>query len=378
MYTAIENLRFMGWRYCICREIPFFLNITMKKILLLALGCLVFNVLAFSQKPYYVVSDNGLKLRETPGKTGRVLAVAPFGAEVQVMVAPDTGDDEMQFDPPARRDSVGMLFSSRFSDHATPHMGYWWPVQYSGKSGFMFSGFLADSDMVQSGYPELNDQFRLRAIGGNASASNNPEFDPGWYWYGLFRENGGRFNLKKVTPRYAVADYTDSTGGYELIARELIIRTDPPQRPAWIIGSRKPWKEQHTIQGVDLEEAPQAQYSDDLGTLNLAFLKKYALEVERQTIDREGYFEENIQTWFMTGKNGLRQRVEPLSIEYSYTMYLYPNALAWAGDLDGDGKLDYIFRADGEIGYYVLYLTTLAGKGEIARPAAVLWQWYGC
>lgn len=346
----------------------------MEKIWLSALCCLAFHALVFSQKSYYVVSDNGLKLRETPGKTGRVLAAAPFGAEVQVLVDPNTGDDEMQFDPPALRDSVGMIFSSRFSDNPFPHIGYWWPVQYSGKKGYMFSGFLADSEMVHSGYPELNDQFRLRAIGGNASASNNPEFDPDWYWYCLFREKNGQFGLKKVTPRYAVADYTNFKGEYELIARELIIRTDQAQDPVWIIGSRKPWKEQHRIQGVDLEASPQAQYSDNQGTLNAAFLKKYGLEVERM----EGGYEQNIQAWFMTSKSGLRQVVDPLSIEYSYTMYLYPNALAWAGDLDGDDKLDYIFRADGEIGYYVLYLSTLAAKGEVARPAAVLWQWYGC
>ena len=349
----------------------------MKKIWLSALCWLAFNALAFSQKTYHVISDNGLKLRETPGKTGQVLAVVPFGAKVQVLVDPNAGDDEIEFDPPARRDTVGTLSARRFSDNPFPHIGYWWNVQYAGKTGYMFSGFLADSELVSSVYPELNDQFRLRNTDGNAAASNNPEFDPDWYWYGLFREKDGRFDLKKVTPRYAVADYTDSQGNYEMIARELIIRTDPPRRPVWIIGSRKPWKEQPGIQGINVEEALQELYTDGGGAVNPTFLKKYALEVEDQTVTRGGY-SENIQAWYMTGKNGLRQMVAPLSIEYSYTMYLYPNALAWAGDLDGDGKLDYIFRADGEIGYYVLYLTTLAGKGEIARPAAVLWQWYGC
>lgn len=352
----------------------------MKTIWLSALYCLALSTPAFSQKTYFVISDNGLKLREIPAKNGRVLAVAPFGAKVQVQVDPNTGDGEMKFDPPARRDTVGALFSSRFGDKTIPHIGYWWNVKYAGKTGYMFSGFLADSETVHSVfYPELNNQFRLRNTGGNAGASNDPEFDQDWYWYGLFRGKDGRFDLKKVTPRYAVADYTDAAGNYELIARELIIRTDlQPRRPVWILGSRKPWKEQPGIQGINVEDAPQELFTDGGRVPNPAFLKKYALEVEEKTIRREGEHEQGIQAWYMTDKNGIRQMVEPLSIEYSYTMYLYPNALAWAGDLDGDGKLDYIFRADGEIGYYVLYLTTLAAKGEIARPAAVLWHWYTC
>lgn len=339
--------------------------------------CLLFPTTIFTQLPFTVISNSGLKLRTAPDQNSRVLAVAPFGATVQVLSDKKSRDGQVIFDPPARRDAIGELFPLRYNSPAAQHIGYWWPVRYAGKSGYMFSGFLADSAMLHTTISgELNNHFRLRTTGGNVGASNAPEFDANWYWYGVFPQADGRFELKKTTPRYAVEDLTDSLGNYEIYPNRVVIQVDPPTKPAFLIGTRKPWKERSGFEGFWVELAQLEQYDQATGSVNPAFLKKYQIEVLKENVVRNGQSADEVLSWFITNQNGQKQRVLPLTLHGDFQ--LYPSALAWAGDLDGDGKLDYIFNADGEIGYALLYLSSQAKAGEIARPVAVLWNWYTC
>jgi hypothetical protein len=348
----------------------------MKKILIFVCCLLSQLSTTFSQEPFVVISTNGLKLRKTPGQNGLVLAIVPFGAKVDVLTAQNGQYGRVEYDPPARRDSIGELFPTRYNSRSSLHIGHWWRVRYGRKTGYMFSGFLADSGMLHSNYGELNDQFRLRSTWGNAGFSNNPEFDPDWYWYGVFSGDNGFFILKKVEPRYAVEDHTDEAGFFELYSHEVVIQIDPPERPVWIIGTRKKWTTQTEISGFNIETAPLVQFDKHTGKVDSAFLKKYFIEVEENTKPEERSGGREIPTWYMIDKQGRRQAVAPLTFQSGYA--IYPTALAWAGDLDMDGNLDYIFEASGEIGYYVLYLSSQAEKGEIAKPVAVLWSWYTC
>ncbi len=343
--------------------------------------CLLFLLLICqltqAQIPHTIISNTGLKLRAAPSQTSRVLAVAPFGATVQVLNTLDPNADHVAYNPPARRDTIGEIAPFRYNSQAAPHVGYWWQVRYAGKTGYMFSGFLADSAMLYNwNSEELNNQFRLRATGGNAGATNNPEFDPNWYWYGLFPQPNGTFDLKKVELRYAVQDYTDAEGHYELIHRQIIIQTNLPEHAILILGTRKPWKERAGIEGFWAEQAPEKQYIPGTGEFDRVFMKNYHLEVLKDTVVENHTYPQITLNRFIRGENGRKQRISPLTLYKNYQEP--PSALAWAGDLDGDGKLDYVFSAYGEMGYYLLYLSSETKEGELARPVAVLWTWYYC
>lgn len=54
--------------------------------------------------------------------------------------------------------------------------------------------------------------------------------------------------------------------------------------------------------------------------------------------------------------------------------------VVWAGDLDGDGKLDVILGSQGEKGEgdWVLYLSRGAPRGKLLRPVAKAWFSCGC
>ncbi len=344
----------------------------MARLILLAL---LLPTLLQAQNPHFVLSSNGLKLRAAPDQNSTALAVAPFGARVQVLTR-DTNPQYgfVQYDPPARRDTIGVLYPERPNWYPAGHTGYWWQVRYQGKTGYMFSGFLADSLLLgwKSDYhpkPELNDQFRLRTTGGNAGATNHPEFDPDWRWYGLYPEAEGRFTLKKIQPRYAVEDMTNEKGEYDYYSRQLVLLTDPPSEPVYIFGTRKPWKTRDGIDGFCAECFVMEQGPKTPQEVTAA-LKKYRIEVSHPGEGRA------VEKWYLLGPNGERQQVYPS--EFSKTVGDDPIQLAWAGDLDGDGRPDFIFQSTGAQGYAVLYLSSLARKGEVARPAAVLWTWYTC
>lgn len=349
----------------------------MKNLCFSALFCFLFFGAAISQETFVVISTNGLKLRETPDRNGRVLAVAPFGAKVQVLTRQTGEHDYVIYDPPARRDTIGKLFPVRYNSGAGLHIGYWWKVRYGGKSGYMFNGFLADSSMLQnSDRKELNNNFRLRNTDGNAGATNNPEFGPNWHWYGLFLQQDSLFALKKVEPQYAVVYFTDSVGGYNFYDKAIVIQTAPPEKPLFIVGTRTAWKERSGFEGCWQENNPLEQFILATGEIDPVFMKKHHIEVIREKKVRQGYRPEEWLAWYITDKNGRKQRVAPLKTYQDYEEP--PSTLLWEGDLDGDGKPDFIFTANGELGYFVLYLSSQAGKGEVAKPVAVLWTWYTC
>lgn len=335
---------------------------------------------SFSQQGFTVISNNGLKLRETPDRNGRVLAAAPFGAKVTVLTKEKGDYGKVEYDPPARRDTIGQIFPTRYDSRQAGHAGYWWKVRYGGKSGYMFSGFLADSALLHnSSREELNNHFRLRTTEGNAGATNNPEFDPGWHWYGLFQQPDSQFAVKKVNLRYTVRDYTDEQGIYDFYSRAIVILTDQSEQPLFIVGARDPLKERSGFGGFWSMNDPQVQYlpnNPNTGEFDPLFMKKHGLEVDREKIMAEGRWPAERWEWYILGEGGRRQRAAPLKVYDDYEAPL--SYLVWAGDLDGDGRTDYIFTAMGEMGYYVLYLSTQWGEGAVAKPAAVLWTWYTC
>jgi hypothetical protein len=73
---------------------------------------------------------------------------------------------------------------------------------------------------------------------------------------------------------------------------------------------------------------------------------------------------------------GMRQ---PLILHYADGEYQRaPDELLWSGDLDGDGRRDYLFDVNGEVGATMLYLSTQAKPGEVAGLVALMWHWYCC
>ena len=334
-----------------------------------------------AQQTYTVVATSGLKLRATPDQTGKTLALAPFGAKVTVYNVLKREDEHNFYAPPARRDTIGELMRYSFwngesiESRIEVHTGYWWTVRYKGQKGYMFSGFLAGKEELSKMlYTDLNEDWRLQIPGGAACNSFQPDFKKQWNWYGLFRETDGRFAVRAVQLNYKVADYTDEDGEYDLLQRELIVQaTDVPEQPVFMFGKKGAWAEQQHISGVEAYamEGQVSRFIDPDTGMNTKLLQSLGVLADKAGDAYGGEY-----AMSLVDAQGMRQ---PLILHYADGEYQRaPDELLWSGDLDGDGRRDYLFDVNGEVGATMLYLSTQAKPGEVAGLVALMWHWYCC
>ena len=332
-----------------------------KTLFTLILG--LFPGLLFAQTPYTVIAVSGLKLRATPDREGRALAVAPFGAKVMVKNEYRTTPDGkgQTYQPEARRDTIGILreydaFGKKIQEL---HIGYWLSVVYEGESGYMFSGFLLPEPSREATPPYPNEDWRVQYAAGNACSSASPDIEKRWNWYGLFRETDGTYALRSVRLQYALADYTDENGVAEIIDKEVITQIAGTSGTSlFLVGYSGKLKERSGITGADLFRS-----QDDPVLQKLAALQPYGIAVQRNSVEHEWDY-----TVFATTASGKRQKLGIPGMEGAPEVY-------WAGDLDGDGRYDYLCREGDKAGGTTLYLSSLAKPGEIVGLATVLYQW---
>lgn len=345
----------------------------MKKSLLLALFAALSNAV-FSQQMYRVLAENGLKLRAAPNKTAKVLAVAPFLSEVEVLVTATVFGRDIR---PISEwiDTVGVLYhmiNYRDSVVEVPHSGFWMECRFQGKTGFMFGGFL---EMIRENHTrELNDQYRLRRVGDNECESNNPEFSKGWNWYGLFRL-GDQFEVRPVKPTYAFYDSRDSSGmgdGAMNDSQGTFLRTADKVPPIYIFGTKKAWPSR-VLEGKSTDR--YAFDRETNATVKVSPIEEAAKNAGLVLVE----IEKGVgKVYCQKRGNG---ELKPISINGDGKEGGFVNEIHWIGDLDGDGKADFIFESSGlaeASGFKVLFLSSLAKKGETIGPAAVLSWWYCC
>lgn len=354
-------------------------NIHMRIIFSIVFLCALASQMP-AQSTCTVVATSGLRLRATPGQQGKTLAVAPFGAQVTVLQAYPDYTHTNTFSE--MRDTVGELRRITFWNNQTQaletrndlHIGYWWKVRYQGKTGYMFSGFLAlENDMGNPDYPYPNDQWRLVAPGGTICVSFRPDWRNEWNWYGVFQRKDGTFDLRSVTLTYKVADYSDQHGYYDLIPRELmVLAANEPDQPLYLIGKKGAWTKRTNIKGIEAYpvEGKKSAFNAPDNEPYPDLLRQFGILVERTEEQSP------VNQFYLTDKSGKRQK---LLLHYPDNHYQQsPYEVMWVGDLDGDGRYDYIFNVAGEIGAYMLYLSSQAKKGEVAGLVALLWHWYCC
>jgi hypothetical protein len=98
-------------------------------------------------------------------------------------------------------------------------------------------------------------------------------------------------------------------------------------------------------------------------------INKDHFEVERQ-VDADGRDAYRVSLV----AEGKRQVIGPVA-GYSENL---PVELIWRGDLDGDGRDDYLLRFGDKASQPILYLSTKARPGELVRPVAVFRSGYCC
>lgn len=327
----------------------------MKKNALLFIALLVSGIAIGQDTHLRVLSENGLKLRAAPSKTAKVLDVAPFWAEVELLpMKPSTPD---RYEKEFPMDTFGLISKSpKWAKNNWVNWleGRWIPVKFNGKSGFMHSAFLGKGEMEGYDFIELNNEFRIRNSYGNWCFTNNIEPKKSWAWSGLFKTEKG-FQIRPIELRYLNVGEGATT----------FYSTEINEQPLFFFGTkyRLPDREVSGFYAFDSKNPPFTE------------LKKLGLSTDEASFNNGGN-----SPWYAILPNGAKQGLKLSAKTAKGENYDFKiRYVLWAGDLDGDGKNDYILNGgDPYPGCTGLFLSSKAKKGEAVHLVAALFNGSCC
>ncbi|MFK7773167.1 MAG: SH3 domain-containing protein [Saprospiraceae bacterium] len=291
-----------------------------------------------------VISPNGLSIRIKPSLKSKKLGAVPFGEKVKI-------DDDKSHG----WDTIGnyKYFYGEEDSYTSPITGHWVKVKYQNIQGFMFNAYLyyyapySSYDSVIK--KKLNKDFALLFPGENCFTNIN--FAPNMNWYGLYFEKG-KYSLRKTTISF-----------YRVFSDMLDfgISSNDNKNLLFILGSKKPLK-QKTIKDSFWRGHNQSLYP---------FKDEYHEEFKKHGIEFQQKEGESLS--IILKDKSKSQLLNPKELQISY-----PSGILWKGDLDGDGKPDYIFHFGEKSGQTILYLSSEANGEEIVKPVAAYFSGYCC
>jgi Bacterial SH3 domain len=318
--------------------------------------CTLFSFAAFCQSPktLTVISTTGLKLREQPNTQSKVIKTLPWGTNVQIMEVtndmPDTLGIFKHWEEEIFRQ--GKL-EKRSNDILL--IGNWVKAKHQKEIGYLFNAFLADTT---NNSPKGNG-FTLIMEGWYCNS--NFHYDPSLYWYGVFESKAGcslkSVNIRMLNTQEAYAN--------------LYYTTDDTLQYLFIVGSKQPLPT-GKLNGYK-EKAPCA-FDDVYSHCKATVLEEAGLHF----IPAEQHGKEWKQAiLYATNKKGRKQLLEiPDNIRYKGDTY--PKLLGWHGDLDGDGKTDYLIHFGEKMTITILFLSSKAEKGQLVKAVAFWVSGYCC
>ncbi len=276
-----------------------------------------------------VIAPSGLNLRKGMGLTAGKIGRIPFGAAVELLSEVSQQQDTVDYTY-SQSPATGVV--------REPVYGGWVKVRYQALEGYVFAGLLGDFNLEAVSQPEMIIRYE-------GFSCESLQFDPrAYHWYGIFILEGKQ-EIRSIRP-------TIYSSG-EMIPF-LTFVTGEQEPTLMIIGSVQPLNNR-ILSPEEGGELP-IQLGRFQGRPPSYQHSRFQLNWDPDTVWGENAFQLMLQA------NGQRRRVLFSEAEEPFIMYPYVFAdLIWYGDLNQDGRLDFVFRAGME------YPTTVLYMGDAAR-----------
>jgi hypothetical protein len=276
-----------------------------------------------------VIASSGLKLRETPSAEGKVLVMMPLGAKVKL------------------EESLSDVDENRYFQIAENYSSCWLSVTYNGKKGYCCAAYLGKRILKMT-----NNYYFTTPYEG--CGQGTVHLDPAYYTYGVFSE-GEKKELKSIKVEYF-------NNGESINLRCLSDEEQPDyiifakyQMKIGIIKGKNHNSEQNEslIAAMDYEGKIEIQQKIVLDNkkyeISSKIIKNVTKESETEFVQQLSLIEKSTGTKYNLGTFAHQAiRVE------------------WSGDLDGDGKMDLILEASGEMySSRIFLLSRNAPNGKI-------------
>lgn len=313
-----------------------------------------------------VIAIGGLNLRSAPRQASLRIGSAPYGAYLEVMESKESKDcNEGVLQPVTMSFSA---FSDEIQDDRTyARNGCWVRVRYNNQVGYMLDSYLlnlesespTDIDVDSLG---LSAKYYLGFPGSNCVV-NTPS-DDNLNWYGIFQS--------RPTESASVESIKLSQFFHRGENDNHVTIASPSRELFFIIGSKKKLPANRPIDYFD-RGATEFYAGDDFDGLrnNTVLEKQYGLKLVLP--DAEQFEDAWTAKPLTLTRNGKTQLLNPENLGLQG-----PISLIWAGDLDVDGKSDFVIQYGEKPGVMLLYLSSEAGKDELVRAVAAYMVTYCC
>jgi hypothetical protein len=313
----------------------------------------------------YVIATSGLRLREKADAKGTVLATIPFGDSLKA-------DGEMESFWLVKDKTPKRVFAVDGVD------GFWQKVVYKNKKGFVFSGLV--STYYKPTVSTKSHIFLEEGWGCGNIVQNQDDYN----WFGWYKK-GGKTELKAVSKLLFKVQNGDDM-------ESLITGTDRTLKgdtAMYIIGVRKTAAQQIAAGAIQAK-----WYAEEYNSVDSTYwitpktsvfkFKNKGWQLKLSTTEnpvQDGMDYPVTKASLVYQSDDGTQKQTLLSFDskkpYSDTNpYFYMVHVVWSGDLDKDGKLDFLLLQEGEVnGTHVLYLSTAAGKGQYVKRIGEI---FGC
>jgi hypothetical protein len=302
----------------------------------------------------YVIAASGLRLREKADANSAILAVIPLGDSLK--------SDGIVGELSNRKENTP---KSVFKIENV--QGFWQKVIYKNKKGYVFSGFISEHFKPST----CNDSYILLTEGWGC---NNIIINSGDYnWLGWYRK-GQKCELKTLTK---ITYKMDNDGDFKTLITSTD-RTAKRDTSIYIIGIKKTKTAQLTAGILSGKWCEESVYAYEEGMNNhtqkhFSFNfpnSNWQLSYNVKGIDDNG--QSSLVFATKDGKQKQTIRTWDVAKDWSATNSFFVDPIVlWYGDMDNDGKLDFLLNTAGEDEtIYTLYLSSAAGKGQYIKEAA--------
>ena len=274
-----------------------------------------------------VIATGGLNLRENPTLDGKVLATIPYLEKVAVL-------DEAV----SQTDTVGIVNygdseSNFYQDHV---VGEWVKVKHQNYEGYVFNAYLMQEYLDEPSQGK-EDQYAISFDGVNCV--ENIHRNKNLKWKGVFKDRD-QFEIRDIRLEYYMSQHDEYGAWCGTV-------TKANKSPLFMIGAVGDQFKNGPVEGTYYENGWIFDYSSDSSTVENLTL--HVLENEA----------------ILTITEGRQQQ----KLNASYGIHI-----VWKGDLDGDGKNDYIFTLGEESSNTTLYLSTEASEDQLISPVATYYS----
>lgn len=296
-----------------------------------------YRVIPFMNK---VIAKSGLNLRSAPNTKSDVVQRLPFGALVDISQDDDYGYDTLE---------VIKTEVNTFNI-----CGYWIKVSYKGKTGYINNAYLHlnDKKWPQDDAGLYNNSVVFLEYQKTCHTNSHPVHP--YKWYGYYSDD---CELRPIKIQYG-RNISDMTDFY------IIVKEDDGLD--WIVGSKDP-----------LPTGPVDYLVKD-------FTFSTSIPYDEKTETYSSYTEPNFEVLYTKLEKSVHSY--DLKIKHGLESQLIMDAkydgdlkgIRWMGDLDQDGRMDYILQYGEKDGRTLLYLSSKRISQRLILPVGCYYTGYCC